>query len=125
MMHINSLEDDLVHEVLQKAWVELLRLRDSGKIPNFDSAVPAQLESWLEDIWKDQLETYNIVDHERYKLKRFSIAIAFRERIKNIIGLDYFMEQMSDTKKMRAMDRLIESLKANLAEENDRNRDLR
>ena len=124
-MPISDLEDELIHDVLQRAWRELMQLRADGKIPNFDSIVPAQLQSWLEDVWKDQLETLNMTDRERYELKRYSIATVIRESIKNTIGLDYFMEQLGNTKKMRALDRFIDSLRTGLAEQDDLNRDLR
>ena len=117
-------EDELIQEVLQKAWSELLRLRTKQKIKNFDINVPSQILSWVEDIYKQQLNTYERVDKEHFKNKRFAIAITFRVAISNILGIDYFMEQMNDLPRMKAMDALLEDIYQQIRKDNQMKADL-
>lgn len=115
-MHTNNMglpsnsEDDLVEEILQEAWTKLLTARQAGKLPNFDTEVPAQIQSWLCDIYDTQLTTLRLTDPEAWRLKMFSIAMAFRISLRVTIGVDYFMEQMNNAAKMAALDKLIEDL---------------
>ena len=122
---ISDIEDDIIAEILGDAWRKLLRARDDGKLPNFDTNVPAQLESWLEEIWQTQLDTYQKTDHEYFNVKRFSIAMAFRLMINNTVGIHYFMEQMHDVGKMAAMDKLVGELREKLVREDNMKRELR
>lgn len=105
-----SEEDEIIQDVLQKAWTELLRLREQNKLRNFDINVPSQVLSWAEDIYKQQLNTYEQVDKKHFQNKKFAIAITFRIAINNILGIDYFMNVMNDKPKMAAMDRLLDDL---------------
>lgn len=118
-------EDDLVEEILQRAWDELLKCREEGKIKTFDSAVPSQVTSWLDSIYNSQLGTLRATDQRLWKYKRFAIAIAYRLSINATIGMDYFMAQMNDTKKMNAMDRLVADLSENIEKDNKVKRSLR
>lgn len=118
-------EDELVESILQCAWDKLLAARQDGKLPNFDTEVPAQIEAWLCEIYNTQLGTLRVTDPAAWKTKMFSIALAFRISLKTTIGLEYFMKQMNDAGKMSAVDKLIKQLETGLKKENDVKRLLR
>lgn len=118
-------EEDIVHDLFQRLWTKLLELREQDKLRNFDVIVPAQLLQWTEDIYKKQLETYEKVDKEMYERKRFNIAVNFRLTIDNILGMDYFMKEMSNTAKMGALDEFIGGLYEKIREDNQARNDLR
>ena len=120
-----SSEDDLIMDVLQQAWTKLLTMREEGKLTNFDIEVPSQVLSWVEDIYKQQLATYEQKDPTRFKNKKFAIAISFRVALNNILGIDYFMEQMNDKPRMAAMDILIEDIYGQIRKDNEMRRELR
>ena len=124
MIPTNS-EDYLVESILQKCWDELLAARKAGKLPNFDIEVPAQIQSWLCDIYDTQLSTLRLTDPEAFKLKMFSIAMAYRISLKVTVGLDYFMEQIKDEAKMHAIDKLVNDLSVVIDLDNKVKRDLR
>lgn len=123
-MRINS-EDQLIEEVLQEAWDKLLKLREEGKIETFDSAIPAQIAQWLDSIYNSQLGTLRATNQEMWKTKRFAIAIAYRVSISTTIGMDYFLEQMNNVGKMRAIDKLIKDLEEGISRDNKTKRELR
>jgi hypothetical protein len=112
-------EDDVIQDVLQEAWTKLLKLREQDKIRNFDINVPSQLLSWLEDIYKTQLATYDVTDKDFAKHKRFAIAVNFRVTINNILGMDYFMKEMNDEPRMKAMDKVINDLYSQIRQDNE------
>ena len=119
------IEDDLIEYILQQAWDALLKAREEGKIRSFDSAVPSQLTSWLDSIYNSQLGALRATDQQMWKNKRFAIAIAYRLSINATIGMDYFMEQMKNTAKKRAMDKLIANLEDDIEKDNKVKRSLR
>jgi hypothetical protein len=120
-----ELQDELVQEILQEAWDKLLKAREEGRLSAFNTLVPAQIVSLLDTIYDTQLTTFRSTDQEVWKNKRFSIAVAYRMSIQNTVGLDYFMEQMNNTGKMNAIDKLIRDLSENLDKENKFKRMLR
>lgn len=118
-------EEELVHDLFQRTWTQLLKLREDDKLRTFDVIVPAQLLQWIEDIYKKQLETYEKVDKELYDRKRFNIAVNFRLTIDNILGMDYFMKEMSNKEKMGALDEFIGGLYEKIREDNQTKNELR
>lgn len=118
-------EEDIIHDLFQRTWIELLKLREQDKLRNFDIIVPAQLLQWIEDIYKKQLETYEIADKDMYQRKKFNIAVNFRLTIENILGMDYFMKEMSNQEKMGALDKFIDSLYDKIRDDNKIKNDLR
>lgn len=123
-MVLISDEDELIQEVLQEAWTKLLKLRKQGKLKNFDINVPSQILSWVEDIYKTQLATYERVNKEHFHNKRFAIAITFRVAINNILGIQYFMEQMLDEPRMQAMDRMLDDIYQQIRHQNKVDKEL-
>jgi len=113
-----ELQDDLVQEILQEMWDRLLKARAEGRLANFDTLVPAQIVSLLDGIYDTQLTTFRATNQEVWKNKRFSIAIAYRMSIQNTVGLEYFMEQMKNTGKMNAIDKLIKDLSESIDKDN-------
>jgi hypothetical protein len=113
-----ELQDELVQEILQEAWDKLLKAREDGRLSAFNTLVPAQIVSLLDNIYDTQLTTYRALDQATWKNKRFSIAVAYRMSIQNTVGLEYFMEQMNDVGKMKAIDKLIKDLSENIDKEN-------
>ena len=113
-----SADDEVVHEILQQAWTKLLEARKEGKIQYFDSVVPAQILSWLEDIWMQQLMALRVSDDVAYKRKLFSIAISYRLSIEEIVGLDYFLKEINDKKKMKFVDDLVSDIRENINKDN-------
>lgn len=118
-------EEELVHDLFQRTWTQLLKLREDDKLRTFDVIVPAQLLQWIEDIYKKQLETYEKVDKELYDRKRFNMAVNFRLTIDNILGMDYFMKEMNNTAKMGALDEFIGGLYEKIREDNQTKNELR
>ena len=118
----NIVDDELVHEILQEAWTKLLQVRKEGKIPYFDSIVPAKILSWLEDIWEQQITTLRVsasdADDDAYERKLFSIAISYRLSIEQIVGLDYFLNLIKDKKKMKFVDDLVSDIRENINKDN-------
>lgn len=118
-------EEDIIETVLQEAWTKLLAARKEGKLPGFDIEVPAQIQSWLSDIYASQLNALRLVDKEAYNLKLFSIAMAYRISIHETVGVAYFMKEMNDEGKMKAIDRLINDIRKNLQDDLKTKRSLR
>ena len=118
-------EEEVVHDLFQRTWTKLLELREQDKLQAFDVIVPAQLFQWIEDIYKAQLKTYEKVDKELYDRKRFNMAVNFRLTIDNILGMDYFMKEMSNKEKMGALDEFIGGLYEKIREDNQVRNDLK
>ena len=118
-------EEEIVHDLFQRTWTQLLKLREDNKLNTFDVIVPAQLLQWVEDIYKKQLETYEKVDKELYERKRFNMAVNFRLTIDNILGMDYFMKEMNNTAKMGALDKFIDLLYEKIRDDNQSRSELR
>ena len=119
------MDDQLIEAILQEAWDKLLAARRQGKLPSFDIEVPAQIQSWLCDIYETQLSTLKQTDPEAYKAKLFSISMAYRISVRATVGIDYFMDEMNNAQKMQAMDRLINQLETGLRKDMDVKRRLR
>lgn len=118
-------EEYLVETILQECWDKLLQARKDGKIPGFDIEVPAQIQSWLCDIYATQLDTLRLTDKESYNAKLFSIAMAYRISLRATVGVDYFMGEMQNVQKMQAIDKLINDLEMSMRKDNDVKRLLR
>lgn len=125
MVSENLAEDELIESILQQAWDKLLQARREGKLPGFDAQVPAQIQSWLCDIYSTQLDTLRLTDKDAWLAKRFSISIAYRISLRATVGIDYFMQTMNDTNKMQAMDRLINEIERGLKKDIDIRRSMR
>ena len=118
-------EDEIIEDVLNEAWKKLLAARKEGKLPGFDYEVPAQIQSWLCEIYAAQLDAVRLINQEMYDSKRLSISMAYRISLRETVGIDYFMRQMNDVGKMSAFDRLIADLERGLKRDNEVKRLLR